>query len=308
MTYFSESEFGEVSRDKEEIGYIAWRGLLSMIQVRVTDGYFGKAYPAICEDGTFVVSTNVGQFDDALLAEVPRLATLVEHDYSYNRSLTLQSLGALNDAPPTPEILDIIQFCWKNIAKPSSAVPHPNFFYQHYHLLDFDVLAGREEFRAEIETIFRRNGIAYQLTEQGRIERLLDPVQHEALANHNFETGDSELDDLLDKSRVKFLNPDPETRREALEHLWDAWEKLKSLDGQGDVRQRATAMLDRTAGSDSPKFREVLEKEADKLYKIGNQLNIRHRNMHQEAIAQSEHADYLFHRMFSLVQMILRLR
>ena len=160
MTYFSEREFGEVARDKEELGYIAWRGVLSMIQVRVTDGSFGNTHPAICEDGTFVVGTNVRQFDDALLAEVPRLATRVEQDDSYNRRLTLRILGSLDDAPSTPEILDLIQFCWKNVAKPSSTVPHPNFFYPHYHLLEFDVDAGREEFRTEIGTIFRRNGIA----------------------------------------------------------------------------------------------------------------------------------------------------
>ena len=60
----------------------------------------------------------------------------------------------------------------------------------------------------------------------------------ETLANQDFDTGDSEIDDLLNKSKLKFLDPNAETRREALESLWDAWEKFKSLDGQGDVRAR----------------------------------------------------------------------
>ena len=105
------------------------------------------------------------------------------------------------EKPSTLDILDIIEFCWKIVAKPIKVVPHPRGFYQHKHLLEFDVEAGREEFSAEIETVFRRNRLAYELSAEGQIERLVYPVLREALANQDFDTGDSDLDDLL--------NPNP---------------------------------------------------------------------------------------------------
>ena len=109
--------------------------------------------------------------------------------------------------------------------------------------------AGREQFRADVEDIFRRNGIAYMLTEGGHIERLVPPVLQDALDQLETNTGDMELDRLLDTAPRKFLNPNPETRREALEALWDVWERLKTLDGQGNKKAQANAMLDKTAGT-----------------------------------------------------------
>ena len=67
-------------------------------------------------------------------------------------------------------------------------------------------------------------------------------------------------------------------------------------------------MLEATAGPDSPKFWEALDKDAIGLTWVGNNLRIRHSETDKEKLARNEHIDYLFHRMFSLIQMILRLR
>ena len=134
------------------------------------------------------------------------------------------------------------------------------------------------------------------------------PVLREAFTNQDFDTGDSDLDDLLNKSIFKFLDPNPGTRREALDHLWDAWERLKTLDGPGDKAALTKAMLEATAGPDSPKFGEALDKDAIGLTWVGNNLRIRHSETDKERLARNEHVDYLFHRMFSLIQMILSLR
>ena len=199
----------------------------------------------------------------------------------------------------------MIEFCWASIGKPIHHDYHD--FGKHNHLT-FDKDAGREQLRTEVEEIFRRNGIAYELTEEGRIERLVPPVLQGALDQLESNTGDLELDRLLGTAQRKFLDPDPETRREALEALWDAWERLKTLDGQGDKKARVKAMLDHTAGTFSPKFRCALENEAMELTTIGNSLRIRHSETTQEMLATSEHADYLFCRLFSLVHMILESR
>ena len=262
-----------------------------MIQARVEDGSFGATYRQNCFDGPVAVGTDETAFGDALGGLLPSLA----NGRWMNSSQT----------PSTPDILDLIEFCWNCIGKPISQGYHD--FGRHNHLR-FDQGAGREGFRTEVETLFRRNGIAYDLTREGSIERLAHPVLREALANQDFDTGDTDLDDLLNKAKLKFLDPNPEMRREALDHLWDAWERLKTLDGLGDKATLTKAMLEATAGPDSPKFGEALDKDAIGLTWVGNNLRIRHSETDKERIAKSEHVDYLFHRMLSLIQMILRLR
>ena len=151
-------------------------------------------------------------------------------------------------------------------------------------------------------------GLHIPLTEEGCIERLVPPMLRDLLAEPDFATADPDLNRLLSTAQRKFLDPDPDTRREALEALWDAWERLKTLDGQGDKKTQAQTMLDNAAGTSSPKFRDALEREATEINKIGNKLFIRHSETNQEKLARSAHVDYLFYRLFSLIQLILRSR
>ena len=298
MSYFSERENGEAPREKEEINETVWRRIQGLITTGVQNGSFGAKYPRTCPDGTAAVDTDIETFKKAMAAEIPALPEYSEiPDYSWE-NWTTDDLSTLN-------ILDIVEFCWQSIGKPSQEEYHDYFKHRH---LTFDETQGRHEFRQDIETAFRRNGIAYELTDEGHIKRLVPPVFSEALVDTHFKTGDPDLDRLLKTAKEKFLDPDPDIRREALELLWDAWERLKTLDGQGDKKSRAEAMLDATAGLESPKFREGLEKEARALTDIGNNLRIRHSETDQEKLAQSEHADYLFYRLYSLIHLILRLR
>ena len=294
MRYFSEREGHEVPRNSVEVSEVVWRGIRSLIRARVEDGSFAATYRENCFDGPIPIGTDDAAFRDAMRARIQGLP-----DWPW-----IENTGwnGTSEIPPTLKILDMIEFCWASIGKPISRGYHD--FGKHNHLT-FDKDAGREQFRADVEDIFRRNGIAYMLTEGGHIERLVPPVLQDALDRLETNTGDLELDRLLDTAPRKFLNPNPETRREALEALWDVWERLKTLDGQGDKKAQANAMLDKTAGKTSSKFRDALEREAIELTGIGNNLRIRHSETNQEMIATSEQVDYLFCRLFSLIQLIL---
>ena len=90
------------------------------------------------------------------------------------------------------------------------------------------------------------------------------------LLGAQFYTGDGELDRMLETARCKFINPDEAIRREALESLWDAWERLKTLGDGSNKKAQVTYLLDHTAGLSSPKFRAALEREAKELTGIGN--------------------------------------
>ena len=53
------------------------------------------------------------------------------------------------------------------------------------------------------------------------------------------------LDRLLEVSRGKFLNRSMDVRRESLEQLWDAWERLKTLEPGRDKRENSRLLLDK---------------------------------------------------------------
>lgn len=138
----------------------------------------------------------------------------------------------------------------------------------------------------------------------GQIIRLAPPVLREALQSTTFSTGDSELDAMLEVARKKFLDPDIEVRRESLEKLWDAWERLKTILPGKDKKVSIGKLLEKA--SPESKFREVLEKEARELTDIGNTFKIRHSETKQIPVEYSEHVDYLFHRLFAIIQLLLR--
>ncbi len=289
--YFSERENGERPRDNEDIDEGAWGGIQALIFSRIEDGSFGASYPATCEDGHGPIGSDEDTFWKAMRAEIPTLEQRPWYE-------------PVKEPPRTIDILDMVEFCWRRVGKPVRIGCHSYFSHNH---LQFDIEAGQDEFRDNVNLIFRRNCLAYELTEQGYIERLAAPVLREELAAVQFDTGEAELDRLLETARRKFLDPNEAMRREALEVLWDAWERLKTIDSGADKKAQIASLLDGTAGSSSPQFRKVLEQEATELTWIGNHLQIRHSEVSQERLAEGKHVDYLFHRLLSLIQAILRM-
>jgi hypothetical protein len=116
-------------------------------------------------------------------------------------------------------------------------------------------------------------------------------------------SGDATLDALLNDARLKYKDPSPKARAEATEKLWDAWERLKTLDIQGDKRLSVARLLDQS--SPEPQFRALLEREAKELTSIGNEFQIRHFETGKAPVGGPEHNDYLFHRLFAIIHLLL---
>ena len=148
------------------------------------------------------------------------------------------------------------------------------------------------------------DGRRYRRDETGEVIRLAPAVLQEALAGSIFRTGDSTLDSMLEAARHKILNRSLDVRRESLEKLWDAWERLQTLEPGRDKRERAGRLLDKAATE--PTLRARLEEEAVALTNIGNTFMIRHTEIDKIPITDSAHLDYLFHRMFSLIRLLLK--
>jgi len=203
--YFTDRHLGARPRTASEIDQPVRRGILGVIRTRANNGSFGLEYPEQCPDGRGPTGTDLNALRDALAAH--RLYDFLEHN---------------DEQPTTFDVLDLIEFAYQKIAEPRQIGFHS--FFAHYHL-SFAQAEGRAAFREEINKIFERNGIAFELNETGQVERVAPEGLREALAEAVFRTGDATLDHLLERARTRFLSRDPATRKESLETLWDAWEQ-----------------------------------------------------------------------------------
>jgi hypothetical protein len=262
--------------------------IFQLVQQRIDDQSFGSSFPSICPDGT----VNAGVNENALRAAMKGF-----------RIIWPQDARARDDDETTDgQIFDLLEYTYEHISLP---IPLPGSYheYHRHHHYRYDQSAGRRQFVEQLNRLFERNGVAFQIRD-GEIERLAPTILDEVLASSVFNTGDGILDELLTAAREKFLSRSLDIRREALEKLWDAWERLKSLSDHTDKKRSIGVLLDR--GSRETQLRLRLEVEARQLTEIGNEFLIRHSEVGNVPITESIHVDYLFHRLFALMRMLLR--
>jgi hypothetical protein len=172
--YFSDRERGPRARVGEEIDGAAWGGIVATIRTRISDGSVGIGFPEACPDGRGITGTDVEAFSLALGAEIPGISWPFDSE----------------NAPATLAILDLIEFTFRNVGKPAARNHHSFFGHDHF---DYDREQGQLTFRQDINRILARNGLAYELRDDGQVVRLAAPVLREGLAIGAFITGDSTL-------------------------------------------------------------------------------------------------------------------
>lgn len=285
-TYFSDKERAPKPRTKEDIPDELWAGIVGLVASELGKHSFAVDFPYECQDGGAVAGTDEHPLSLLLKGEIPDIQWPLQ----------------IEPQPERLAILDFLQFCFRHIGEAEQL--HYHGFFKHHHL-GFDRQTGQDRFREAVNRLFARNGVAYELTDTGDIVRLGSPVFQQALGVV-FLTQDTTLDSLLEDARRKFTNPDPHVRREALEKLWDAWERIKTLEPGKDKKESTKKMLDKAASEMN--FRDLLEIEAKELTRIGNDFRIRHSETTKEEIGESSQVDYLFYRMYSLINLLLQAR
>ena len=296
--YFSDRENGPRARTEQVISPEVWAGLVATVQALVNSGAFGLRFPERCPDGQAICGCDEDVIAASVIAEMPGLTWPLETSRLVDDGFLRQQEPF---APDTLLILDFVEFVYASVAKPIPGRLHD--YFNHHHLT-FDQQSGQEEFRATVNRLFARNGLAFEMLSNGRIVRVLPPVLGDDLKRMVFRTGDRILDNMLEESRTKFTDRNPLLRREGLERLWDAWERLKSLADPEDKKKSISIILDATANEAT--LRQRLEDEAKELTNIGNSHLIRHTELKQIPVIDVDHVDYLFHRLFAMIQLLLR--
>lgn len=281
--YFSDRENGPRARTEQFISPVVWAGVVATVQALINSGAFGLYFPERCPDGQAICGCDQDAIAASVVAEMPGLTWPLETSRLVDDSFLKQRE---HFAPDTLLILDFVEFVYASVAKPIPGKHHD--FFNHHHFT-FDQPPGQEEFRATVNRIFSRNGVAFEMLSTGRIVRVLPPVLGEELKRTIFRTGDRTLDNMLDECRIKFSDRNPLVRREALERLWDGWERLKSLADPSDKKKSIKIILDATSAE--PSLRERLESEAIELTSIGNSHLIRHSEVNQVPVIDVDQVD-----------------
>jgi hypothetical protein len=283
MPYYSDRERGPKPRTSEEITPTIWKAIWGLIRTRIDNGAFGIDFPEQCSDGCGPHGTN------ELLMEAAAHGDAI--------------VWPLHpEEPPDPiDIFDLLEFCHDHVSEPKQGSWHS--FMSHHHL-SFTRGQGQENFRAAVNKIFARNGIAFELDEDGEVVRTGPTGLVTALRQAVFNTGDDALDEMLEDARHKILSAKLKLRKEALEELWDAFERLKTLENPKDKKASVTTLLGKALPK--PEMRERVEKELKELTEIGNNFMIRHTEVGKTPVEDADQIDYLFHRMFSSIRLLLR--
>ena len=164
------------------------------------------------------------------------------------------------DRPPsTTTALDVVDCVAQRIAAPVRHRGNYHPYFDHYHLV-FDRDEGQRQCQADIDEIFARNGIAFTIGDELRVRRLGPPEARPLLSDFVPDTGDPRLDEQLRTALTRFLSRNAPDRQDALEKLWDAFERVKTLELGGDKRASIMQLIGRAAPSS--RLREHLDAEA----------------------------------------------
>jgi hypothetical protein len=277
-SYYSDRVRGSLPRVHDTIGDPVWKAVLALIERGIRGKLFAEDFPTECEDRRGTYACDRDGLLETLRGEVPELGWPLSS----------------RRVPDTLAILDALEFLYRHASAASAGKYHS--FFDHHHL-HFDRAAGRKQLRDDVNRLLARNGLVYELNEDGRIARLAPKVVEEQLRRHLPPTRDERFDKLLETATRKYADPDPAVRRDGVEKLWDAFERSKTL-LEPNKKKGLAAMI--RAAATSPREAEMLEAEMKALTDAGNDFAIRH---HETRTVTPDDAtvDHLFARMYAFL-------
>lgn len=308
MLYYSERLYGVKQRDQETMVNM-WVIIRSLYENFRDRGYFAGNYPELgsiqTANGTYckTIGTNKDALFSAIVRHVP---SLDKHDFWFVHD----GWAEQSDMPEVEIILDFIEFCYQEISAPPVTKKIETF--NNYEGCDelievydgeFSSLEGKEKFKEELETTFRRHGLMYRITDEGCIEKSLNGDLVNLMGACDTIEIEPETDRYLSTARDKIKSHKIADKQNALEAIWDAFERMKTLLNPGNKSKSITMLIEQAAlevrGMD-----EMLNKESTALTQVGNSYQIRHTEQNQIKLEEEIHIEYLYHRLSALVYLL----
>lgn len=202
-------------------------------------------------------------------------------------------------------LIDFIEYIGNNIKDISEG--WNNAQYRNYWYIECLQTSNIfDDFQNQINEIFDEAGLLFTLTEKKIVERtvensVLTPEIENAVQNIS-EFGTKEL---LQEAILLFRQPNPTARKDSVEKIWDAFERLKTYYTSLDKRSSAAKVVNDMSGQ-QPDFMSLFNEEFKTLTQIGNSFRIRHHETDKIDITDSNHFDYFFNRCLSLIALAIK--
>lgn len=271
-------------RDQVEIGDKAWRGIIALVERKIEDGSLGFGFPETCPDTGQPHGTDRRSFGHAVAADIPE----IDFPFDYG------------EPPDTLAALDLLEFCHRHVAHAYEGSYHS--FFKHYHLT-YEQHQGQAEFREDANRLLARQGLIYEIGDDGQVRRIAGSPAEIALDSREFLTTDHTLNQLLSRAKRLYFSPDPHEVLDALKELWDAWERLKTVIDPTNKKQSIQSLI-RAVGSNAH-FLDLMDMEANCLTRVGNEFQIRHHEVGKHPIETESQARYFYQRLYALVELLL---
>lgn len=301
MSSFTERNNMRDSVERTEIISIDMYALLFDCCQRYFDNIAWK-FSQKCPDGNVCCGLDEELLNNALRFEIPNLYK------GSNDNITKPEKGYLSGGAQFDQyaLLDFIEFIAENLKDIIQKKYHE--FYKHDDFSHRDTRNIFETFQDEINKTFSQTGLLYTITDSGTIERVVEyGVSSNDIATIVNIVPEPVTKELLNEALALFRKPDPVDRKNAVEKIWDALERLKTyyvndeLDKKNSIRKIATDM----AVGQSELY-TLFDTEFKALTEIGNKFRIRHHETNQTDITDTKHYDYFFNRCLSLIALALQ--
>jgi len=257
-------------------------------------------FPEQCPDGAGCCGLNQDAFQTMLTFEIPSLFR-----NSANR-ITAPQKDSWRDDDEYDQyaLLDLIEYIGQNCKDITTESYHSFFGHHHISLRETDGVF--DNFRNDINNIFDKTGLSYTLTDQKIVERIIEngvltPEVEKAVTSIS-EQGTR---DLLREAILLFRDRNPESRKNAVEKIWDALERLKTFYTSLDKKASAQKVVGAMSGGVT-EFDTLFNEEFNVLTKIGNNFRIRHHETNKTDITDLKHYDYFFNRCLALIALAIQ--
>ena len=270
--------------------------------------YLAWKYPEECPDGHGCCGFNFHQFSEDMEFEIP---TLFRKNGVIDKPRAMRNVFNVDDVVYDDydqyALIDLIEFVAQNMRDITRRSHHG--FFGHDDLSFGTTNGATIWFIDDINAIFNKTGLLYRLTSDLEVERkeesgiMSDEIEAEIAAIT--EPG---LKELLVTAIQKHKSPYPEDQKDAVEKIWDAFERLKSYyaSKKEEKRQSIDKIVTDISGGEEY-FKQLFDKEIRTLTDdIGNACHIRHSEVWQVDITDIRHYDYFFNRCLSLIALAIQ--
>lgn len=162
-------------------------------------------------------------------------------------------------------------------------------------------VGGKEfDYRPELEQL-KEVILAYMIVNpvEGPLNDEIKNEGKEILNHSEISSSDNIINEKIEESKVYIRSEESNKKQMAVEQIWDAFERLKTIYGE-DKKASAEKVIN-TVSNGSIATKELLEKEFKELTKIGNEFHIRHFENGRKPLESDEFREYLYFRILSLI-------